>query len=81
MPPSMALSIGRKGDLKVAEQVLPDLIRELLARPIASNEIWNVNLPPCGADEIRGVLYDRLPANAVQQMRERDIRLQLVPLN
>ena len=24
---------------------------------------------------------DRLPANAVQQMRERDIRLQLVPLN
>ena len=61
--PAMAFSIGRKGDLNVAQQLLPDLIRDLLARPIASNQIWNVNLPPCGLEEVRGVLYDRLPAN------------------
>lgn len=61
--PAIALSIGRKGDLNGAEELLPDLLRELLDRPIASNEIWNVNLPSCGAGEVRGVLYDRLPAN------------------
>jgi len=61
--PSIAFSIGRKGDLTAAEQWVPTVFRELRQRPIASNEIWNVNFPPCGAEELRGILYDRVPAN------------------
>ena len=60
--PAMAFSIGRKGDLTVAEELIPTLVRNLLDRPIESNEIWNVNLPPCAQDEVRGVLHDRIPA-------------------
>jgi len=61
--PAFAFSIGRKGDLNVAEELLPSLVRELLERPIARNEIWNVNIPACGREDVCGVLYDRLAAN------------------
>ena len=61
--PAMAFSIGRKGDLAAAEQWVRDMIRDLQTRPIAANEIWNVNFPPCSAEELRGVLYDRVPGN------------------
>jgi 5'-nucleotidase len=61
--PAMAFSIGRKGDLAAAEQWVRDMIRDLQTRPIAANEIWNVNFPPCSAEELRGVLYDRIPGN------------------
>ena len=61
--PAVAFSIGRKGDLTAAEQMVPMVLRELWDRPIASNEIWNVNFPPCGLDEVRGILYDRQAAN------------------
>ncbi len=61
--PAMAFSIGRKGDLTAAEQWVRDMIRDLQTRPIAANEIWNVNFPPCSAEELRGVLYDRVPGN------------------
>ena len=61
--PAIAFSIGRKGDLTVAEQWVRDMFRDLQTRPIASNEIWNVNFPPCSAEELQGVLYDRVPEN------------------
>ena len=61
--PAIAFSIGRKGDLSVAEHLIPSMVRTLQERPIASNEIWNVNFPPCSLEEIQGTLFDRLPAN------------------
>ena len=61
--PSMAFSLGRKGDLTVAEQWVTALVQELLQKPIEANELWNVNLPPCGQEELKGILYDRVPAN------------------
>ena len=61
--PAMAFSIGRKGDLTAAEQWVPMVFRELQQRPIASNEVWNVNFPACSVEELSGILYDRKPAN------------------
>ena len=61
--PAIAFSIGRKGDLNTAEQWVPMVFSELQKRPVTSNEIWNVNFPPCSAEELRGILYDRLPGN------------------
>ncbi len=61
--PAIAFSIGRKGDLSVAEALIPSVVRRLQELPIASNEIWNVNFPPCDRDSVQGMLFDRLPAN------------------
>lgn len=63
--PAIAFSIGRKGDYTVAEQWVRDMLRDLQGRPIDSNEIWNVNFPACGPEELRGVLYDRIPDSQV----------------
>jgi len=63
--PAIAFSIGRKGDYTVAEQWVRDMLRDLQDRPIDSNEIWNVNFPACGPEELRGVLYDRIPDSQV----------------
>ena len=56
--PSMAFSIGRKGDPAQMEALIPDLIRDLLQKEIASNTIWNINFPPCTAEEVRGIRHD-----------------------
>lgn len=61
--PAVAFSMGRKGDFADAEQLVLPVFQALEERPIASNEIWNVNFPPCGLHQIRGILFDRLPAN------------------
>jgi len=61
--PAVALSMGRKGDFSVAEQWVAPVLQALQDRAIPSNAIWNVNFPPCGPEELRGMLFDRLPAN------------------
>lgn len=61
--PAVAFSMGRKGNFADAEQLVLPVFQALRERPIASNEIWNVNFPPCSLPEIRGILFDRLPAN------------------
>lgn len=61
--PAVAFSMGRKGDFADAEQLVLPVFQALRERPIASNEIWNVNFPPCSPPEIRGILFDRLAAN------------------
>lgn len=61
--PAVAFSIGRKGDLSVAEELVGPVFERLRERDIASNEIWNVNFPPCDSAQVRGMLFDRLPAN------------------
>ena len=61
--PAIAFSMGRKGDFAAAEHWIPTVVRRLLELPIDSNEIWNVNFPPCAADAVEGILFDRLPAN------------------
>ena len=61
--PAVAFSIGRKGDLTAAEQWVPMVLEQLQQRSIQSNEVWNVNFPPCSAAELNGILYDRKPAN------------------
>ena len=61
--PAIAFSMGRKGDYADAEQLVLPVFEMLQEQSIDTNEIWNVNFPPCRLDEIRGILFDRLPAN------------------
>jgi len=61
--PAIAFSMGRKGDFADAEQLVVPVLQALQEKRIAANEIWNVNFPPCRPTEVRGILFDRLPAN------------------
>ena len=61
--PAIAFSMGRKGDFAAAEQFVAPVFQALQERPIGTNEIWNVNFPPCSPSEVRGILFDRLAAN------------------
>ena len=61
--PAVAFSMGRKGDFSVAEKMVLTVFEQLQKKEISSNEIWNVNFPACGPSEVKGILYDRIPAN------------------
>ena len=44
---------------EVTDRYLKEIIGELLDKPLAINQIWNVNFPGCELSECRGVLRDR----------------------
>lgn len=44
---------------EVTDRYLKEIIGELLDKPLAINQIWNVNFPGCRLSECRGVLRDR----------------------
>lgn len=61
--PAVAFSMGRKGNFSVAEKMVLTVFEQLQKKIISSNEIWNVNFPACGLSEVKGILFDRIPAN------------------
>jgi len=61
--PAIAFSMGRKGDFTSAEALVAPVFQALQEKSIETNEIWNVNFPPCSPAEVRGILFDRLAAN------------------
>ena len=44
---------------EVTDRYLKEVIVGLLNRPLAMNQIWNVNFPGCRLEECKGILYDR----------------------
>lgn len=44
---------------EVTERYLREIIAELLDKPLAVNQIWNVNFPGCRLTECNGILRDR----------------------
>ena len=60
--PAIAFSAESAKDLRAAEKFLPEITRDLMEWEISFYEIWNVNVPSCSPEEIRGVSYDRTPS-------------------
>ena len=60
--PAIAFSVEMDENYEVTDNHLIPLTRELLKKPIASNEIWNVNFPGCGLDAYHGIAWDVVPA-------------------
>ena len=56
---TIAFSMGGDRAVEVTEQYLSSLLEELLQKPLAAGEIWNVNFPACPAADCKGVLYER----------------------
>lgn len=44
---------------EVTDRYLKEIMVELLDKPLAMNQIWNVNFPGCGLAECKGILHDR----------------------
>ncbi|CUH91696.1 5'/3'-nucleotidase SurE [Herbinix luporum] len=74
--PAMAFSKEMNDNYEVVEANLLSITKELLNRPIKSNEIWNINFPSCTMSEFRGVLYDRIPAKE-QFYLDKYVRMEL----
>lgn len=64
--PAIAWSMPKSEDYSAAEKYLLPLAEELLGdsseKSLGIGEIWNVNFPRRSAEEVRGILWDRVPA-------------------
>ena len=40
----------------IVDRYLPALLEEYMESPLPSNQVWNINIPDCPADECRGIL-------------------------
>ncbi len=60
--PAIAWSMPKSDDYSAAGRYLLPLAEELLANPPGPGEIWNVNFPRRKAEEVRGILRERVPA-------------------
>lgn len=56
---SIAFSEDFSGEHETTDMYLCDIIAELLDKPLAPMQIWNVNFPGCKASECKGILRDR----------------------
>ena len=42
----------------IVDRYLPELLAEYMEKLLPSNQIWNINIPDCRADECRGICRD-----------------------
>ena len=40
----------------IVDRYLPGLLEEYMEKPLPDNQIWNINIPDCTADECRGIV-------------------------
>jgi 5'-nucleotidase len=74
--PSIALSQAYSGvhgrtaiEWEAAEAHAAPVIRKILAAGIAPGSLVNVNFPPCGADEVKGISFTRQGQRNAELMR------------
>lgn len=60
--PAIAYSQDDILEYAVVDQYFEKVTRVLLEHSIGEQQIWNVNFPNCAPEEVKGTLYDRIPA-------------------
>ena len=55
--PAIAVSYGNYhfNATDIIDRYLPGLLEEYMEKPLPANQIWNINIPDCRADECRGI--------------------------
>ena len=56
---TIAFSEDASGMHEVTDRYLPEMISELIDKPLGINQIWNVNFPGCRLSDCRGILRGR----------------------
>ncbi len=59
---SFAFSNKNDSNWETVDEYLLPLVKEMLAKNLSMDRIWNVNFPGCNFSECKGVLWDRIPA-------------------
>ena len=62
---TIAFSEDACEDHEVTDKYLNEIMAELLNKPLAVNQIWNVNFPGCRLEECKGILRDRVVSTDV----------------
>lgn len=60
--PAAAFSNEMNHVYDAVDRWLLPVTKELLKKPLAADRIWNVNFPGCPVSEVKGILWDRKPA-------------------
>ena len=55
---TIAFSEHHEAPHDVTDKYIAQIAEELLDKPLAKNEIWNVNFPGCSVEECKGIKYD-----------------------
>ncbi len=42
----------------IVDRYLPELLEEYMEKPLPSNQVWNINIPDCRAEECSGIFRD-----------------------
>ncbi len=58
--PAIAVSYGSYEfhATDILDRYLPGLLAEYMKKPLPANQVWNINIPDCRADECRGIHRD-----------------------
>ena len=40
----------------IVDRYLPELLEEYMRKPLPANQVWNINIPDCPADECMGIM-------------------------
>ena len=60
--PAIAYSTRMGGHFETVERYFSMVTRGILEQEPNLKEVWNVNFPGCQPDEVKGILWDRVPA-------------------
>lgn len=60
--PAIAFSSDMNENYEVVDEYLLPITKQLLEKPSKSNEIWNVNFPGCGKEQLQGIQWDCFPS-------------------
>lgn len=85
---SIALSEDIGQSHAVTDHYLHEILTELLEKPLAAGQIWNVNFPACPLSECGGILRERFVSrsvplrdhyNVIEQLDGGGVRLMIEP--
>ena len=57
---AIAVSIGNLDYIELVDIYLPGLLEEYIKKPLAKDQVWNINFPECTPAECKGVLHDMI---------------------
>lgn len=57
--PAIAFSVDFTNSFETADKFGCEIVEKIIKSEPLHGEIWNINFPPCSADECKGALWDR----------------------
>lgn len=56
--PAIAFSMANYDDYSVMDTYFEEIVGKLIEEPLTGNQIWNINIPKCSLEELKGIQYN-----------------------